>query len=71
MAQPITIPARRVLLVEDQAAVRTLASATLEREGFDVLAVGTRAVDEREIVQQVFDEVSSARRSEVSRTPNI
>lgn len=39
----MTIPARRVLLVEDQAAVRTLASATLEREGFDVLAVESSA----------------------------
>jgi CheY-like chemotaxis protein len=43
VAVPLTIPARRVLLVEDQAAVRTLASATLEREGFDVLAVEASA----------------------------
>ena len=39
----MTIPARRVLLVEDQSAVRTLASATLEGEGFDVLAVESSA----------------------------
>jgi len=39
----MTIPARRVLLVEDQAAVRTLASATLEGEGFEVLAVESSA----------------------------
>lgn len=44
MGEAVAIPSRRVLLVEDQATVRTLAGATLEHEGFDVLAVGSSAV---------------------------